>query len=121
MKRNLSILATVTAIALSWLYLVGCAPITPPAAGSSCTSSGVTGVIGSDGNCWTCNSPSYAEYGYTAGYCGSENAAGVSCCSNNYVGSFNVSCYPSKPWLCSDGLCYSESNGNGSLYCVYDP
>jgi len=102
--------------------LLSCAPVTPPAPGSACTSSGNSGVIGSDGNCWTCNSPNYAEYGYTSGYCGSENGAGVSCCNNSYIGYGSVVCNkPGYPWLCSDGNCWSQSNGNGYLACVYDP
>lgn len=102
---------------------LGCSPINPPTPGSSCTgNNGLAGVVGSDSNCWTCSGSNYAYYGYTVGYCGSENGAGVSCCNNSYVGYGTVVCNkPGYPWLCDDGQCWSQSNGNGSLVCVYDP
>lgn len=106
---------------LFWFVLiVGCAKSDPPpSAGSFCTNNAnVGGVVGNDGLCYTCTNGNYAFYGYLSGYCGSENSAGVSCCGNSY----NVVCSkPGYPWLCSDGNCWSQANGNGSLYCVYDP
>jgi hypothetical protein len=103
-----------------WFVLVGCAKINLPATpGSSCTDSSGTGVIGSDSNCYTCGGGNYAYYGYIAGYCGAPNGADVSCCSNTPVGNFDVVCSSTKPYLCSDGLCYS--NYQSGLTCVYDP
>jgi len=109
-------------MALFLVLQTNCGTVNPPVAGSTCTASGLSGVVGTDGNCWTCNSPNYAYYGYTVGYCGSENGAGVSCCNNSYIGYGTVVCNkPGYPWLCDDGQCWNQPNGNGYLACVYDP
>jgi hypothetical protein len=106
---------------LFWFVLiVGCAKTDPPAPGSVCQDSNGTGVVGNDNNCYTCTGGAYASYVYLAGYCGSANGAGIYCCSNNYIGHYNVTCNnPSYPYLCSNGLCYSGYQSG--LYCVYDP
>jgi len=108
-------------VVMFWLYLLtGCAKANPPAVGSICTNSaGVVGVIGNDGLCYTCNTGYYANYGYAVN-CGYPNSADVSCCGN-YSTNYVVCSKPGYPWLCSDGNCWSQSNGNGSLACVYDP
>lgn len=74
-------------------------------------------LLGSDNQCYSCNYGTAEYVGNEFGYCGSLSAGGVACCSTVFYNYGGISCYPSKPWLCSDALCYTSDTGA----CVYVP
>jgi hypothetical protein len=75
-------------------------------------------LLGSDNQCYSCNygTPEYA--GSEFGYCGSMSAGGVACCSTTFGNFGGITCPASHPYLCDDGKCWNQWNGNGSLACV---
>ena len=116
-------LAAIALVAILVVSLTSCSKVGSSSPGEACTgNNGYSGIVGNDDNCYTCNNGGYAYYGYTAGYCGTETS-GVSCCGTTYYSGYGgLVCNKSGyPYLCSDGQCWNQANGNGYLTCVYDP
>lgn len=91
------------------IWLISCAPLAPLCPTGE--------LLGSDNQCYSCNygTPEYRNNEF--GYCSSLSAGGVACCSSVFYNWGGISCYPNKPWLCSDALCYASDIGA----CVYVP
>jgi hypothetical protein len=74
-------------------------------------------IAGTDGACYSCSQGTPELAGNTFGYCSKFNSGGVACCSTSWYNYNHITCYPTMPWLCSDGLCHTYDTG----VCVYVP
>jgi hypothetical protein len=104
--KNLSVFLLVVGV-------LGCAPVPTCPTGE---------LLGSDNQCYSCTygTPEYKSSEF--GYCSTLSAGGVACCSTGFYNWGSVSCpKPGYPYLCDDGQCWNQPNGNGYLACVYAP